>query len=103
MGLLVILLFFWTLSIEPAGANYKERTATDKNIHLRIGREAVEDVEEFAYLGETVAKDGGGSEVIKKFLLNKARRSFYNLMKILEEDQNKITQNSIKANNNAWT
>ena len=31
-----------------------------------IGREEVEDVEEFVYLGATVTKEGGGTEVRRK-------------------------------------
>ena len=46
-----------------------------------IGREEVEDVEEFAYLGTTVTKEGGGTEDIKK-RLSKARGAFFNLKKI---------------------
>ena len=46
-----------------------------------IGREEVEDVEEFVYLGTTVTKEGGGTEDIKK-RLSKARGAFFNLKKI---------------------
>ena len=45
-----------------------------------IGREEVEDVEEFIYLG-TVTKEGGGTDDIKK-RLRKARGAFFNLKKI---------------------
>ena len=43
-----------------------------------IGREEVEDVEEF--VGTTVTKEGGGTEDIKK-RLSKARGAFFNLKK----------------------
>ena len=47
---------------------------------VMIGREEVEDVEEFIYLG-TVTKEGGGTDDIKK-RLRKARGAFFNLKKI---------------------
>ena len=46
-----------------------------------IGREEVEEVEEFVYLGTTVTKEGGGTEDIKKRLC-KARGTFFNLKNI---------------------
>ena len=46
-----------------------------------IRREEVEDVEEFAHLGATVTKEGGGTEDIKN-RLSKAQGAFFNLMKI---------------------
>ena len=46
-----------------------------------IGREEVEDVEEFVYLGRTVTKEGGGTEDITK-RLSKARGAFFNLKKV---------------------
>ena len=46
-----------------------------------IGREEVEDIEGFVYLGTTVTKEGGGTEDIKK-RLSKARGAFFNLKKI---------------------
>ena len=46
-----------------------------------IGREDVEDVEEFVHLGTTVTKEGGGTEDIKK-QLRKARGALLNLKKI---------------------
>ena len=48
---------------------------------VMIGREEVEDFEEFVYLGTTVTKEGGGTEDIKK-RLSKAREAFLNLKKI---------------------
>ena len=48
---------------------------------LMIGREEVEDVGEFVYLGTTVTKEGGGTEDIKEHL-SKARGAFFNLKKI---------------------
>ena len=46
-----------------------------------IGREEVEEVEEFVYLGTTVTKEAGGTEDIKK-RLSKPRGAFFNLKKI---------------------
>ena len=48
---------------------------------VMIGREEVEDVEEFVYLGSTVTKEGGGTEDIKK-RLSKAQGAFFNLRNI---------------------
>ena len=46
-----------------------------------IGKEEVEDVEEFVYLGTTVTKEGGGTNDIKK-RLSKVRGAFFNLKNI---------------------
>jgi len=46
-----------------------------------IGREEVEDVEEFVYLSATVTKEDGGTENIKK-RLSKAGGAFFSLKKI---------------------
>ena len=57
------------------------RMNTQREDKVMIGREEVEDVEEFVYLGTTVTKEGGGIEDIKK-RLSKARGAFFNLKKI---------------------
>ena len=57
------------------------RMNTVREDKVMIGREEVEDVEEFVYLGTTVTKEGGGTEDIKK-RLSKARGAFFNLKKI---------------------
>ena len=57
------------------------RMNTRREDKVMIGREEVEDVEEFVYLGTTVTKEGGGTEDIKK-RLSKARGAFFNLKKI---------------------
>ena len=54
---------------------------TQREDKVMIGKEEVEDVEEFVYLGTTVTKEGGGTEDIKK-RLSKARGAFFNLKKI---------------------
>ena len=48
---------------------------------VMIGREEVEDVKEFVYLGATVTKEGGGTEDIKN-RLSKAQGAFFNLRNI---------------------
>ena len=48
---------------------------------VMIGREEVEDIEEFVYLDATVTKEGGGTEDIKK-RLSKAQGAFFNLRSI---------------------
>ena len=45
------------------------------------GREEVEDVEEFVYLGVTVTKEGNGTEDIKN-RLSKVQGAFFNLRNI---------------------
>ena len=45
------------------------------------GREGVEDLKEFVYLGTTVTKEGSGTEDVKK-RLSKAQGAFFNLKKI---------------------
>ena len=55
---------------------------TRREDKVMIGREEVEDVEEFVYLGTTVTKEGGGTEDIGKKRLSKARGAFFNLKKI---------------------
>ena len=57
------------------------RMNTRREDKVMTGREEVEDVEEFVYLGTTVTKEGGGTEDIKK-RLSKARGAFFNLKKI---------------------
>ena len=57
------------------------RMNTRREDKVMIGREEVEDIEEFVYLGMTVTKEGGGAEDIKK-RLSKARGAFFNLKKI---------------------
>ena len=42
------------------------RMNTQREDKVLIGREEVEDVEEFIYLSTTVTKEGGGTEDIKK-------------------------------------
>ena len=46
------------------------RVNTRREDKVIIGREEVEDVEEFVYLGTTVTKEGGGTEDIKNLLSN---------------------------------
>ena len=41
---------------------------TQREDKVMFGREEVEDVKEFVYLGMTVTKEGGGTEDIKKRL-----------------------------------
>ena len=53
------------------------RMNTRRENKVMIGREEVEDVEEFLYLGATVTKESGGTEDIKK-RLSKARGAFFN-------------------------
>ena len=57
------------------------RVNTRRDDKAMIGREELEDVEEFVYLGATVKIEGGGTEDIKK-RLRKAREAFFNLKKI---------------------
>jgi len=57
------------------------RMNTQREDKVMIGREEVQDVAEFVYLGTTVTKEGGGTEDIKK-RLSKARGAFFNLKKI---------------------
>ena len=57
------------------------RMNTQREDKVMIGREEVQDVGEFVYLGTTVTKEGGGTEDIKK-RLSKARGAFFNLKKI---------------------
>ena len=57
------------------------RMDTRREDKVMTGREEVEDVEEFVYLGTTVTKEGGGTEDIKK-QLSKTRGAFFNLKKI---------------------
>ena len=57
------------------------RMNTLKEDKVMIGREEVEDVEEFVYVGTTVTKEGGGTEDIKK-RLSKAPGAFFNSKKI---------------------
>ena len=54
---------------------------TQREDKAMIGREEGEDIEEFVYLGTTVAKEGGDTEDINK-RLSKARRAFFNLKNI---------------------
>ena len=54
---------------------------TQREDKVMFGREEVEDVKEFVYLGMSVTKEGGGTEDIKK-RLSKAREAFFNLKKI---------------------
>ena len=42
------------------------RMNTRREDKVMVGREEVEDIEEFVYLGTTMTKEGGGSEDIKK-------------------------------------
>ena len=53
---------------------------------VMIGREEVEDVEEFVYLGATVTKEGGGTEDFKK-RLSKAQGAFFQLEEHLEHTE----------------
>ena len=55
-----------------AGKCKEMKTNARREDKMKIGNEEVEDVEEFAYLGATVKKDGGGTEDIMK-RLRKAR------------------------------
>ena len=54
---------------------------TRREDKVMIGREEVEDVDEFVYLVATVIKEGGGAKDIKK-RLTKAGQAFFNLIKI---------------------
>ena len=53
------------------------RMNTRREDKVMIGREEVEDVEEFVYLDATVTKEGGGTGDIKK-RLSKAQGAFFN-------------------------
>ena len=57
------------------------RMNTRREDKVMTGREEVEEVEEFVYLGTTVTKEGGGTEDINK-RLSKARGVFFTLKKI---------------------
>ena len=59
------------------------RMNTQREDKVMIGKEEVEDVEEFVYLGTTVTKEGGGTEDIKKGL-RKAQGAFFQLEDDLE-------------------
>ena len=58
-----------------------ENEDTKRRQRNRIGREEVEDVEEFVYLGATVTNEGDGTEDIKE-RLSKTRGAYFNLRKI---------------------
>ena len=68
---------------------------------VKTGSEDVEDVEELAYLGVTVTKDGGGTEDITK-RLNKVRGAFFNLATILKTTEYWSEHENDEASTAVW-
>ena len=72
----------------------KTSTSTRREDKVMTGREEVEDVEDFVYLGTTVTKEGGGTEDIKE-RLSKARGTYFNFKKICNTHWSKYKNQTV--------
>ena len=83
------------------------RVNARNNEAIKANGLALEDVEEFIYLGATVCKQGGGGEDINA-RLGKARGAFVKLNRVwefqhcVEEDEEQAIQNIGQTSSHVW-